>query len=241
MEVHKHPHHVNHSKKWTEYLLEFLMIFLAVFLGFIAENYREEIVERSRVRVLAFSLITDLQKDTSQINFLEKARLDRGQRLDSFYNLLHTPFEQIEKPVFFKLLRKIYAYYTFSRSSGTIDQLKNAGYLRYFSDSELLKQLADYEFIIQDYKADEKIGQVWYDKFIEFTINNLDPDIIDNIMQKNIFPDGYGIKPLISNNLNNLKAIVVIQRGNNKIMKGHNESLKKKAIEIIRYLSSKYH
>ena len=37
MEVHKHPHHVTHKKKWSEYLLEFLMLFLAVFLGFLAE------------------------------------------------------------------------------------------------------------------------------------------------------------------------------------------------------------
>jgi len=40
MEVHKHPHHVTHKKKWTEYLLEFFMLFLAVFLGFVAENIR---------------------------------------------------------------------------------------------------------------------------------------------------------------------------------------------------------
>ena len=33
MEVHKHPHHVMHKKKWSEYLLEFFMIFFAVFLG----------------------------------------------------------------------------------------------------------------------------------------------------------------------------------------------------------------
>ena len=41
MEVHKHPHHVAHKKKWGEYFLEFLMLFLAVFLGFMAENVRE--------------------------------------------------------------------------------------------------------------------------------------------------------------------------------------------------------
>lgn len=43
MEVHKHPHHVTHKKKWGEYFLEFLMLFLAVFLGFLAENFREHV------------------------------------------------------------------------------------------------------------------------------------------------------------------------------------------------------
>src|SRR6476646_2014567 len=56
MEVHKHPHHVTHKKKWSEYLLEFLMIFLAVFLGFIAENIREHIVEKDRAKQYARSL-----------------------------------------------------------------------------------------------------------------------------------------------------------------------------------------
>src|ERR1043165_8938482 len=48
MEVHKHPHHVTHKKKWGEYFLEFLMLFLAVFLGFLAENFREHRVEKER-------------------------------------------------------------------------------------------------------------------------------------------------------------------------------------------------
>ena len=48
MEVHKHPHHVTHKKKWEEYILEFAMLFLAVFLGFIAENQREHYVDKKR-------------------------------------------------------------------------------------------------------------------------------------------------------------------------------------------------
>ncbi len=48
MEVHKHPHHVTHKKKWGEYLLEFFMLFLAMYLGFIAENVRENSVGRHR-------------------------------------------------------------------------------------------------------------------------------------------------------------------------------------------------
>src|ERR1700712_4200206 len=60
MEVHKHPHHITHKKKWPEYLLEFLMLFLAVFLGFVAENIREHIVEHDRSKEYAISLLQDL-------------------------------------------------------------------------------------------------------------------------------------------------------------------------------------
>src|ERR1041385_4186057 len=63
MEVHKHPHHVTHKKKWGEYLLEFFMLFLAVFLGFIAENVREHQVEREREKELAVSFYNELKSD----------------------------------------------------------------------------------------------------------------------------------------------------------------------------------
>jgi hypothetical protein len=46
MEVHTHSHTA--PKKWTHYLWEFLMLFLAVFCGFLAENIREQSVERHR-------------------------------------------------------------------------------------------------------------------------------------------------------------------------------------------------
>src|SRR6478609_4573374 len=68
MEVHKHPHHVTHKKKWGEYLLEFLMLFLAVFLGFVAENIREHTVEKNRAKELAQSMLEDLKKDTAALH-----------------------------------------------------------------------------------------------------------------------------------------------------------------------------
>src|SRR5215471_2654460 len=68
MEVHKHPHHVMHRKKWGEYLLEFFMLFLAVFLGFLAENQREHYVEREREKQFINSLVRDVEMDTAQIN-----------------------------------------------------------------------------------------------------------------------------------------------------------------------------
>lgn len=67
MEVHKHPHHVTHKKKWGEYLLEFFMLFLAVFLGFLVENFREHQVEKERGEEYVRSFREDLCKDTAAI------------------------------------------------------------------------------------------------------------------------------------------------------------------------------
>src|SRR4051812_20361396 len=57
MEVHHHPDLHHKPKPWKEYLLEGLMIFLAVTLGFIAENIREHITEKEKVKQSMESLI----------------------------------------------------------------------------------------------------------------------------------------------------------------------------------------
>ena len=91
MEVHKHPQHVTHKKKWGEYLLEFLMIFLAVFLGFIAENQREKITEQSRAKEFAVALVNNLKADTAQFNWLRGFRIRKIKQKDSLLDVLSKP------------------------------------------------------------------------------------------------------------------------------------------------------
>src|SRR5258708_36071994 len=45
METHAHQLHKVPGQGWKHYLFEFLMLFLAVFAGFLAENWRESVVE----------------------------------------------------------------------------------------------------------------------------------------------------------------------------------------------------
>src|SRR5664279_2153560 len=68
MEVHHHPDLHHKPKKWKEYFLEFLMIFLAVTLGFIAENIREHISDRSKEKEYIESMLQDLKSDTAKAN-----------------------------------------------------------------------------------------------------------------------------------------------------------------------------
>src|SRR5262249_54726419 len=98
MEVHKHPHHVAHKKKWGEYVLEFLMLFLAVFLGFIAENIREHYVEHQREKEYISSLVRDLEKDTAQLHQCIKANLVKKDNYASLWTMLKRPdpFENID-------------------------------------------------------------------------------------------------------------------------------------------------
>src|SRR5262249_37129279 len=48
MEPHAHHLHKAPGHGWRHYVFEFLMLFLAVFCGFLAENWREHIVENNR-------------------------------------------------------------------------------------------------------------------------------------------------------------------------------------------------
>ena len=83
MELHKHPQHLTHKKRWGEYLLEFLMIFLAVTLGFFSENIREYFVDTSREKEFMASLVKDLELDTSQFSRIRLYRTEKLRKMDS--------------------------------------------------------------------------------------------------------------------------------------------------------------
>ena len=241
MEVHAHTH--TPRKKWTHYLWEFLMLFLAVTLGFFVENQREHYIEHKRANELAASLINDLQKDTAQLNMLHARREKRKLFLDSFYHLLETTPANIDRRVFYRFVANSLSYLIFSQSNGTVNQLKNAGYLRYFSDNKLLNYITDYEFWIQDFKGDEELETKWInEKFSDFVVFNLDNEILEKIFVEKIFPEGTGIKFYTPDGMHQLKAILNELRTDNYIMLTVQcPQLIIKAGELMSYLHTKYH
>lgn len=241
MEVHPHTH--TERKKFTHYLWEFLMLFLAVFCGFLAENIREHQLENKRAKGLTISLLNDLQVDTAQINMLQIKREHKKLRLDSLYSLLQTPLEKIDRRSFYGFINEAYSYFAFSQSTGTINQLKNAGYLRYFSDNDLIRYISDYEFWIQDFKNDEAIEFKWInEKLTDFLAFSLDNSITEKIYVENKFPEGTGIYFYKPDGLHNLKAIVnELRTDNHVMMANHNPKLKREAEKLMSYLHKKYH
>ncbi len=143
MEVHAHTHTAR--KKWTHYFWEFLMLFLAVTLGFFVENKREHIIENKRAKIMAISMIEDLYADTLEMTKAEStlrnvidaadaamAELDKatGKRNDSILMLFGA--------------ERIHQYDFFDPTTGTYDQVKNSGSLRYFKAS-ISKKMVQYE------------------------------------------------------------------------------------------------
>jgi hypothetical protein len=151
MEVHKHPHHVTHKKKWGEYLLEFLMLFLAVFLGFLAENLREQTVEHHREKVYIHSLVEDLKSDIIQSDEVLIKLNNRSVGVDSVIAALSSP-EIIESSNnAYRLWSKNIGFADFISNDRTIQQLKNSGGLSLIRNKVVSDDIMKYDQVLRDY------------------------------------------------------------------------------------------
>ena len=152
MEVHKHPHHVTHPKKWFEYFLEFFMLFLAVFLGFLAENIRENFVEKERVRDYAQSLYDDLKVDTAiiQRTYAEKDWIK--PKYDSAEAILFSTDLKKYNELIYYVERYINLNDIFTAQDVTYQQLKSSGNFRYIKNISLYKNIANYYTLYSRYQ-----------------------------------------------------------------------------------------
>ena len=152
MEVHKHPHHITHKKKWTEYLLEFFMLFFAVFLGFIAENIREHIVENDREKQFIQSLVNDITADTARIRIIINERNKREQKLDSLSFLLNNDSSatNTNRIYFYSTTASRTLSFRFVPNDGTMQQLKNSGALRLIRNHIVADSIAKYDVTVRN-------------------------------------------------------------------------------------------
>jgi hypothetical protein len=157
MEVHKHPHHVTHKKKWGEYLLEFLMLFLAVFLGFLAENLREQNVEHHREKEYVQSLVEDLKSDTLQANEILVKLNERSIGIDSVIAALSSS-EIIENSNnAYRLWSRNMGFADFITNDRTIQQLKNSGALRLIRNKVVSDGIMKYDQVLRDFYSQSAV------------------------------------------------------------------------------------
>lgn len=151
MEVHKHPHHVTHKKKWGEYLLEFLMLFVAVFLGFLAENQREHMVEHQREEKFIQSLSSDLESDINRLQTIIQLRNERARLLDSFSILLNSreALRQSNDLYYYNSFATRGVAFRFTPVDGTMQQLKNGGNLRLIRKSVISDSIISYDVSVR--------------------------------------------------------------------------------------------
>jgi hypothetical protein len=154
MEVHHHSHH---PKKWKEYVSEFLMLFFAVFLGFMSEYYLEYKAERHKEHDYLVSMIEDLKADTAEIT-IKNIAMDQVKRSgDQITNLVYKT-KWSDEDIDSIYLNSIYItsrVVGLNFTTGTIDQLKNAGGFRLIRNQQIVKKISQYE----QYKNTIKLQQ----------------------------------------------------------------------------------
>ncbi len=167
MEVHKHPHHVTHKKKWTEYLLEFFMLFFAVYLGFVAENIREHNVEKKREKVYINNLYEDLKSDTAiYIDYIKYTTVF-ATGIDSLLKLMKNPNRNFNLSKIYFIARNITLKAgTVFPNQRTFTQLKSSGLLRLISNQKVADDISSYylatdEVFSQNNIIKEQIAHYW--------------------------------------------------------------------------------
>ena len=167
MEVH-HPHQPAHTKKWTAYLLEFFMLFLAVFLGFVAENIRENKVEKKRGLEYIKSFVEDLRTDTSQFAKL----IIEFKSQDTVLNTIYACFDTINmnsrsNSCLKNIITNALGFTDFVYTDRTMQQLKNAGGLRLIRDKEITDSIILYDALVRE----DLIHQEVMENIQQITIN----------------------------------------------------------------------
>lgn len=140
MEVH-HAHHPSHKKKWNEYLLEFFMLFFAVTLGFLAENIRDQYVEKERAHEMIFQLRTDIRNNINLIDSVVLRDKVLAFELDSAMVYLGMNQTIDLDSLYSNLPANIFRYIG---KNDTYNQMKSSGSLRYIKDSVLLNKILNY-------------------------------------------------------------------------------------------------
>lgn len=168
MEVHKHPHHVTHKKKWPEYLLEFLMLFLAVFLGFVAENIRENGSNREIEKNNIKSFVKTLQEDSVHLIRSIDVNEKRFKYLDSLIYLKRSnAVDDIFQKQFIYYMLKLGFLDYFTSNESTFKQMQSSGTLRLINRTGVLDSILNYETSNERIKHQEDICSVWWNKAIE--------------------------------------------------------------------------
>jgi len=243
MEVHHHPH--VEKKNFKEYFLEFVMIFLAVTLGFIAENIREGISEKNTAKELAASLYNDLKRDTAAFNKIAAFRNDKEKTMNQLFEILKQNPKKINASLFFRLIIPAFSTDDFSerQSAGTIAQLKNAGYLRYYTHTDIPLALACYESSVNSLFSMEQLEeQETYNNGITFLKKEIDPTLFNAGYGNGNISQDAEITPVDPNAFRLLYGnCVVIGILNRNIDHNFLPAAKKNAVSLITILKKEYH
>lgn len=244
MEVHKHPHHVMHSKKWHEYSLEFLMLFLAVTLGFVAENIRERISDKQKEKDYIISLVADLKTDINSAKQTISESKTGEALLDSLFIVLNDP-SQIKKQgdLIYYAARLGPRIGTYVNNQRTFDQLNSGGF-RLIQNLEVSNKIIDYYSLFPYLRLLENGALKEFEHYEVFASNIFDPVVFrqkesadGEIIRGNENPALLSYDP---KQLKQLSLYIVYLNGSRRSIIPVLENIKQQSSQLIQFLQNKY-
>lgn len=246
MEVH-HPHHIHHSKKWKGYLFEFLLLFLAITLGFYVENEREHFIERQREKQFIRSLVNDLIADTTKLNNIINARLDRERRLDSLSTLLNSdaPETYTDDLYFYAVTASRTNLVRFLPNDGTMQQLKNSGAFRLIRTRLAADSIAKYDVSIRNLHRQGELEETLIQDYRGASANIFDALKFETMMDSNNNVTRLpGIKPSLlpftKSELSTWNYKMFSMKALNKAIRRDSRLLLRQAINLLNTLQKEY-
>jgi hypothetical protein len=246
MEVHKHPHHVTHKKKWPEYLLEFLMIFIAVTLGFFAESYREHVSDKAKEKEYIKSLVEDLKID-QQVLSQNIARVHSAiSMMDSMIAILNSPSLISNRTGdLYYLARLSPRIVPLPVNDKTFEQLKNSGNFRLIKDISTSNKIMDYYKKVPLVRMLESIHETEFTQYKIIAAKIFNPEIFIKTEGDNNEIRRVSGNPALRTTdielLQELSVFAVYMHGTKKGIRGAEEEIKGAGAELIDYLQSEYH
>ncbi|WP_194775312.1 hypothetical protein [Pararhodonellum marinum] len=135
---------VSKKRNWSSYFKEFFMLFLAISLGFFVENQRESYVENKSAKVLAQSMLEDLEQDKAALHSAIRFNKDKEVEISSLMEIFNSPQNTWDTLAIFRKMTATFATFPFSPTDGTYTQMKSSGTLRFFEQS-LVNQMNAYD------------------------------------------------------------------------------------------------
>lgn len=245
MEVHHHSEH--RPKKFTHYLWEFLMLFLAVFCGFLAENFREQQVEKRREHQFIYSLTDDVKLDTAALNGILTRRLRRKQMFDSLSLLLNSSQRDnyVSRLYFFTRQMQRLSPVIFTYNDRTIQQLKNGGNMRLIRKSNVTDAVVLYDAAVRDMNTTQERENDYMLQCLPYIYKIFDGLVMDQMIDESgaIHQPPHDVKllPDVQANLSDFNGTLHSLKSSNVVLINKVKTMIAEGEKLLNTLEKEYH
>jgi len=244
--MHIHPPHKSGSN-FKEHFIHFLMLFLAVLLGALAENFRENYIEKNKEHEYLTSLVYDLGQDTMRLNTCIDSRHEKNKNATSLISLLSQPIIINTKDIYY-LTRLMTRVESFEGVDGTLNQLQFSGGFRVIQNQKIIKGINDYLYIRKNVYNFNAVEETILLQLRNSTSQVVKADVFSQMLNPELNKNyKYFIKPLDEEEplfssdktkLNNLIYWISSEKGNQSLNLNEMEQLKNKGKELMNLIES---